>query len=205
MRAEVCALNNVSLDETLFYQYMINNNSTSTMLNALNGSSSDDSSNSLTSAIGSMYSMNNLGTGSISDVSTILGLLGNNYSGVSSLDSFSSILQTYLNQDSSQAAEMMEKLEGVLEETAGTTEEGTKSWKTVQELYEYFAEMTSGQANNLLGILSPLSMKELSSKKETSSEEPQSAMGSAMIDFDAIEQESDTMIDSLMEETGYQF
>lgn len=192
-------MNNVSLDETLFYQYMINNNSTSTMLNALNGSSSNDSSNSLTSAIGSMYSMNTLGTGSISDVSTILGLLGNNYSGVSSLDSFSSILQTYLNRDSSQAAEMMEKLEGVLEETAGTEEEGTKSWKTVQELYEYFAEMTSGHANNLLGILSP------SSKKETSSEEPQSAVGSTMIDFDAIEQESDTMIDSLMEETGYQF
>lgn len=193
-------MNNVSLDETLFYQYMINNNSTSTMLNALNGGSSDDSSNSLTSAIGSMYSMGNLGTGSISDVSTILGLLGNNYSGgVSSLDSFSNILQTYLNQDSSQAAEMMEKLEGVLEETAGTEEEGTKSWKTVQELYEYFAEMTSGQANNLLGILSP------DSKKETTSGESQSSMGSAVIDFDAIEQESDTMIDSLMEETGYQF
>lgn len=198
-------MNNVSLDETLFYQYMINNNSTSTMLNALSGNSFDDST-SLTSAIGSMYSMNNLGTGSISDVSTILGLLGNNYNGgVSSLDSFSSILQTYLNQDSLQATEMMEKLEDVLEETAGTQEEGTKTWKTVQELYEYFAEMTSGQANNLLGILGPLSSKEVSSKKETSSEESQSAVASAMIDFDALEQESDKMIDSLMEEMEYQF
>ena len=28
---------NVSLDKDLFYQYMINNNSTSTMLNALSG------------------------------------------------------------------------------------------------------------------------------------------------------------------------
>lgn len=192
-------MNNVSLDETLFYQYMINNNSTSTMLNALNGSASEDDSNSLTSAIGSLYSMNNLGTGSISDVSTILGTLGNNYSGVSSLDSFSDILQTYLNQNTSQAAEMMEKLENVLEETAGTSEEGTKSWKTVQELYEYFADLTSGQANNLLGILSP------DSEKETSSESSQSSVGSAMIDFDALEQESDTMVDSLLEETGYQF
>lgn len=192
-------MSSVSLDETLFYQYMINNNSTSTMLNAISGNSSDDSNSSLMSAIGSMYSMGNLGTGSISDVSTILGLVGNNYGGVSSLDSFSSILQTYLNRDSSQAAEMMEKLENVLEETAGTQEEGSKSRQTVQELYEYFAEMTSGQANDLLGILSPLS------QKETSSEESQSAMGTVMVDFDAFEQESDEMIDSLMEETGYQF
>lgn len=198
-------MNNVSLDETLFYQYMINNNSTSTMLNAISGNSFDDST-SLTSAIGSMYSMNNLGTGSISDVSTILGLLGNNYSGgISSLDSFSNILQTYLNQDSLQATEMMEKLEDVLEETAGTQEEGTKSWKTVQELYEYFTEMTSGQANNLLGILSPLSLQEGSAKKETSSEGSQTATASAMIDFDAIEQESDAMVESLMEEMEYQF
>lgn len=199
-------MNNVSLDETLFYQYMINNNSTSTMLNAISGNSSNDNGMSLTSAIGSLYSMNDLGTGSISDVSTILGLLGNNYNGgVTSLDSFSNILQTYLNQDSLQATEMMEKLEEVLEETAGTEEEGTKSWKTVQELYEYFADMTSGQANNLLGILSPLSVKGVSSKKETSSEGSQTAAASAMIDFDAIEQESDTMIESLMEETEYQF
>lgn len=199
-------MNNVSLDETLFYQYMINNNSTSTMLNAISGNSSSDNGMSLTSAIGSLYSMNDLGTGSISDVSTILGLLGNNYNGgVTSLDSFSNILQTYLNQDSLQATEMMEKLEEVLEETAGTEEEGTKSWKTVQELYEYFADMTSGQANNLLGILSPLSVKGVSSKKETSSEGSQTAAASAMIDFDAIEQESDTMIESLMEETEYQF
>lgn len=191
------ALSSMS-EEDLFYQYMINNNSTSTMLNALNGSALDDDSNSLTAAIGSMYSMNNLGTGSISDVSTILGALGNNYSGVSSLDSFSDVLQIYLNQNTSQSAEMMEKLENVLEETAGTQEEGTKSWKTVQELYEYFAEMTSGQANKLLGALSP------SSEKDTS-EKTQSSMASAMIDFDALEQESDTMIDSLMEETAYQF
>ncbi len=200
-------MNNVSLDETLFYQYMINNNSTSTMLNAINGNSSDDMGGSLTSVLNTMnsvnnYSQNNIGTGSISDIATILGLGNNAYSGIGSLDSFSGILQSYLNQNISQATEMAEKLEEVLEETAGTEEEGTKSRQTVQELYEYFSKMTSGQADSLLGILSPSKASEQEKSQTGSGME---SMNPSMVDFESFEQETDEMIDSLMEETEIQY
>ena len=49
---------NVSLDKDLFYQYMINNNSTSTMLNALSGNT-------------------NTGVQSANDLSGVLGALPN--------------------------------------------------------------------------------------------------------------------------------
>ena len=47
---------NVSLDKDLFYQYMINNNSTSTMLNALSGNTNTgvQSANDLSSVLGAL-------------------------------------------------------------------------------------------------------------------------------------------------------
>ena len=65
---------NVSLDKDLFYQYMINNNSTSTMLNALSGNTNTgvQSANDLSGVLGALQNSASFGTGSISDVSTLL-------------------------------------------------------------------------------------------------------------------------------------
>lgn len=193
---------NVSLDETLFYQYMINNNSTSTMLNAISGTSNDDSSNMLTSVLSSLQSVNNWGTGSISDISTLLGFSGSSYSGIGSLDSFSSVLQSYLNENTTEAAQMAEKLEQVLEETAGTEEEGTKSYQTVQELYQYFSELTSGQAAGLTGALASAEETSGTSDYNTVATSQMSETTGTTFDFDSFEEETDEMIDSLTDEVG---
>ena len=59
---------NVSLDKDLFYQYMINNNSTSTMLNALSGNTNTgvQSANDLSGVLGALQNSASFGTGSIS-------------------------------------------------------------------------------------------------------------------------------------------
>ena len=92
---------NVSLDKDLFYQYMINNNSTSTMLNALSGNTNTgvQSANDLSSVLGALQNSASFGTGSISDVSTLLsGLEGISTTGTG--NSFSDILQSYLQPTS---------------------------------------------------------------------------------------------------------
>ena len=91
-------MSNVMLDEkTLYYQYMINNNPTSTMLNAISGNYNNDS-----------YGM--MGS---------LGALGS----LGGISSFSSILENYMTgirlnsyADSIQASTMADKLSSVLEE-----------------------------------------------------------------------------------------
>ncbi len=124
---------NVMFDEkTLYYQYMINNNPTSTMLNSISGNYGNDG----------FGAMGSLGT---------LGSLG----GVSS---FSSILENYLTgmklnsyADSIQASTMADKLSSVLEEAGKTEDTSSLTYQTVQELYEYFSEQVSTKASALLG------------------------------------------------------
>lgn len=192
-------MSNVSLDETLFYQYMINNNSTSTMLNAISGSSTaDNNSSSLLSALGGMQGMNLLGTGSIADAATLLGLSGSAAQGIGSLNGFSSVLQTYLNAEHTGIAQMTEKIEEVMEEVAGTEETESRSYQTLEEIYQYFLGQSSGSTASFLSALTGTG--------ETASavEEQKTASDTAPVnfDFDGFEKESDEMIESMMEEAG---
>lgn len=126
-------MSNVMLDEkTLYYQYMINNNPTSTMLNAISGNYGND------------------GFGAVGSLGT-LGSLG----GVSS---FSSILENYMTgmklnsyADSIQASTMADRLSSVLEEAEQSEDTSSLTYKTVQELYEYFSDQVSSKASALLG------------------------------------------------------
>lgn len=122
-----------SLEGTLYYQWLINNNSTSTMLNAISGADA-------TEGIGGLGSVGSLGS---------IGSVGNVGS------SFASILQSYLsgvdNTDSLTAASMADKLSAVLEEAAETEDTDSLSYRTVQEIYEYFSNQVSAKANALFG------------------------------------------------------
>lgn len=143
-------MSNVSLDETLFYQYMINNNSTSTMLNALSGNSSDDSSyGNMAGILSALQSSGSWGTGSISDVSTLLGGIGGELSGISTLNNnFANVLAAYTGNSQSQLSGIVDQLQEVLQETS-ETESQTKSYQTIQEIYTTLAEMYSGKADSV--------------------------------------------------------
>ncbi len=191
--------NNVSLDETLFYQYMINNNSTSTMLNAISGNQTDNSTNSLLSALGGLQGINGFGTGSISDVATLLGLGGGAYGGIGSVNSFSSVLQTYLTAERKDAAEMAEKIEDVMEEVTDASEKESRSYQTLEEIYKYFQDRSSDRAYSLLSGLTGTAEK--TSTDRSSSNAAAGAVETADFDFDGFEAETDEMIDSMMSET----
>ena len=125
-----------SIDGTLYYQWLINNNSTSTMLNAISGT---DSLNGV-SGLGGLGGLGSLGSA---------GTIG------TSGTSFASILQNYMSgtnaADSLAAASMADKLSGILEEAAKTEDTSSLSYRTAQELYEYFSNQASVRANSLLG------------------------------------------------------
>ena len=147
---------NVSLDEeTLYYQYLINHNSTSTMLNAISGNSSDDGS---LSALNALSSIGSLGS---TDALGTLGSLGT-LEGTGGISSFANILQTYLTgstsqttaSDATEAATMADKLSEVLKEAEQKEDTSSLTYQTVQELYQYFKEQTAGKAAALLGTAS---------------------------------------------------
>ena len=138
--AGVSGVNGID-EETLYYQYLINHNSASTMLNALSGDSSDD--DSMLSGISSLSGLSGL-----SGTSGLSGL-----SGVSQDSSFATILQSYLTRaihSQNDSAQMAEKLSDVLQEAAKTEDTSNTTYKTVQELYEYFTEKMSGTAASLI-------------------------------------------------------
>lgn len=134
-----------SLNERdLYYQYLINNNSTSTMLNALSGNYSDSADGTnlsgLMSAVSSAYSSSGLS----SVLGSAFGISNNgDISSLGAISSFSSILKLYLNSEASEATAMVEKLSGALEKAEEAGETLTNSYKTVQEIYNYFAEKSS--------------------------------------------------------------
>lgn len=186
-------MSNVSLDETLFYQYLINHNSTSTMLNALSGRDSEDSAyGSMAGILNTLQSSGTYGTGSISDVATLLGGINGEYSGLSSIGDFSTILQSYLTQDTTEATEMAQKLANVLEETKGTTEENSVTYQTVQELYEYFLEQTASRSASLLGTSG-------TDVTKAGGQSVSTEYSGLSFDFDSFETETEEMIDSLLE------
>ncbi|MBR1742068.1 MAG: hypothetical protein IJ733_09425 [Lachnospiraceae bacterium] len=167
------AIPKVSLDEKdLYYQWLINNNSTSTMLNALSGGTDSDS-----SSLGVLSSLANTissgsygfsGLGSVTD-SSVIGALGSlsGLGGTESVSSFARILESYLQKNSSgvsdvldltqdttsaaEAASMAEKLSGVLAEAAKTEDTSSLTYRTVKEIYDYFSEQVSKRATDLLG------------------------------------------------------
>lgn len=184
--SSVSGLSSVSKD--LYYQYLINHNSTSTMLNALSGNTSDDSeSGSLLGAvtssmypggIASMYGMNSLsGLGSLLGGGSGDDLL----TASQSLSSFSNILQVYLNAQTTEAAQMTEKLSDVLEEAAQTEDTSTLSYRTVQEIYQYFLDKTSSSGENAIQSAGATSQ----SQKEATG----MAYQPSEIDFDSLEQQ----------------
>lgn len=133
---------NVSLDKDLFYQYMINNNSTSTMLNALSGNTNTgvQSANDLSGVLGALQNSASFGTGSISDVSTLLsGLEG--ISTTRTGNSFSDILQSYLQpaSDSAQTTDGVQYINGVESsdnmQTAQQTKTSGTSVSAAQQAY----------------------------------------------------------------------
>lgn len=131
------ALSSMS-EEDLFYQYMINNNSKSTMLNAVLGNDSDTSGNGLGGIVSSLY-----GNNGISNISSLIGGLngGDDLNSLSTMTTFSQVLKTYMSAQVSEAAQMAESLSDSLKEAAG--ESDTVSYKTVQEIYQYFMDKTN--------------------------------------------------------------
>ncbi len=164
---------NVTLDDaTLYYQWMINNNSTSTMLNALSGT--DTSSDSFLSSV----------TG-VNSIGSLLGTSGLTGTGATdSISDFASILKSYMTQNdttaATEAATMADKLSGVLEEAAKTEDTSSLTYKTVQEIYDYFKEQTSARANELLGNTT------LTAASETN-DSAASKSNSTGLDLDAID------------------
>lgn len=197
---------NVTLDaETLYYQYMINHNPTSTMLNAISGNSSDDSSLGLIGSLGTLNSLGALDSLGISGLSGISGALGSLDS--SSSVSFANILDRYLSAakttaytDSIEAAEMADKLSSVLEEAAQTEDTSSLTYKTVQELYEYFSERVSAKAASLMGSAtgqtSTASASSAISSTASAEQMNQAAMSGQEFDFP----EMDEMVDAVFEE-----
>lgn len=146
----ISALSSLS-EKDLYYQYLINNNSASTMFNALAGNSTQDSGDGL--GLSGLMGMVNQ-AGSLSGLSSLLGSsLGISGSdGLGSLgmvSSFSSILKLYLNAETSEAGNMAQKLSEALEEAEEAGESATNSYKTVQEIYQYFMDKSSLTAQAL--------------------------------------------------------
>ena len=123
--SSVSSLSNLSRD--LYYQYLIDHNSMSTMFNAISGNSDDSSDSSdLMSAIGSglgygLSSLNNVqGLDSLYGLSGVSGsddsLLGLSQG----ISGFAGILQSYLSAQTTQASEMADSMAAVLEEAAQT-------------------------------------------------------------------------------------
>ena len=149
--SSVSSLSNLSRD--LYYQYLIDHNSMSTMFNAISGNSDDSSG--LMSAIGSglgygLSSLNNVqGLDSLYGLSGVSGsddsLLGLSQG----ISGFAGILQSYLSAQTTQASEMADSMAAVLEEAAQTEDTSSLTYRTVQEVYQYFQEQSKKPASLL--------------------------------------------------------
>ena len=189
---------NVSMDETLFYQYMINNNSTSTMLNALSGNSSDDSSyGNMAGILSALQSSGSWGTGGISDVSTLLGGIDGELSGLSSLNNnFANVLAAYTGNSQSQLSGVVDQLQQVLQETS-ETESQTKSYQTIQEIYTTLAQMYSGKADT---VQNSTAQSTASTTKQAENQTTSSQSFTSETDFENITKEMDQVMEDAFTE-----
>ncbi len=133
----------------LYYQYLIDHNSMSTMFNAISGSSDDSSdSSSLMSAIGSKMGYGVSSTDSVQGLESLYGLSGVSGSDDSLLglsqgiSGFAGILQSYLDAQTSEASKMADSMSSVLEEASQSEDTSSLTYRTVQEIYRYFQEQS---------------------------------------------------------------
>lgn len=151
-----------ALSRDLYYQYLIDHNSMSTMFNAISGSSDDSSDSSgLMSAIGSKMGYGVSSTDSVQGLESLYGLSGVSgsddsllgLSGVSGSDDsllglsqgisgFAGILQSYLDAQTSEASKMADSMSSVLEEASQSEDTSSLTYRTVQEIYRYFQEQS---------------------------------------------------------------
>lgn len=150
--SSVSSLSTLSRD--LYYQYLINHNSMSTMFNAISGSSDDSSDSSgLLSTIGSGLGYGLSSLNSVQGLESLYGLSGVSGSDDSLLglsqgiSGFAGILQTYLNAQTSEASKMADSMASVLEEASQTEDTSSLTYRTVQEIYQYFQEQSQKPAS----------------------------------------------------------
>lgn len=179
----------VGLDEMLYYQYMINHNSASTMLSAISGTSAVDDS---TLSLGSLGGLGQIDT-SGSFYQVLQRYLGDSTQGISTSDAL-------------EAADMLDQLKEAMTDAEEAGETETKSYQTVQEIYEYFSNQVSARASALLGGVSGASSGNRSGSDTGSNsggalEHDISSMNQAAlrgVEFDF--EEVDTMIDAAFSE-----
>lgn len=138
-----------ALSRDLYYQYLIDHNSMSTMFNAIFGSSDDSSDSSgLMSAIGSKMGYGVSSTDSVQGLESLYGLSGVSGSDDSLLglsqgiSGFAGILQSYLDAQTSEASKMADSMSSVLEEASQSEDTSSLTYRTVQEIYRYFQEQS---------------------------------------------------------------
>lgn len=138
-----------ALSRDLYYQYLIDHNSMSTMFNAISGSSDDSSDSSgLMSAIGSKMEYGVSSTDSVRGLESLYGLSGVSGSDDSLLglsqgiSGFAGILQSYLDAQTSEASKMADSMSSVLEEASQSEDTSSLTYRTVQEIYRYFQEQS---------------------------------------------------------------
>lgn len=155
--SDVSSVSNLStLSRDLYYQYLIDHNSTSTMLNAISGNDNDSlgtlgntgALDGLSGLMGSTDLMESLSglTGNIGSSDVLSGLSGlsgqsDSLSGLTQgISGFADILQSYLNAQTTEAANMAGSLSSVLEEASRDEDTSSLTYRTVQEIYQYFQE-----------------------------------------------------------------
>ncbi len=138
-----------ALSRDLYYQYLIDHNSMSTMFNAISGSSDDSSDSSgLMSAIGSKMGYGVSSADSVQGLESLYGLSGVSGSDDSLLglsqgiSGFAGILQSYLDAQTSEASKMADSMSSVLEEASQSEDTSSLTYRTVQEIYRYFQEQS---------------------------------------------------------------
>lgn len=146
--AGVSSVSNLSsLSEDLYYQYLINNNSTSTMLNAISGNDDNTSDTSgIMQAVSAGLSSSLSGLTGMDSLLGLTGLSGSDESLLETsqaLSNFSDILQTYMSAQTAEAATMADSLSSVLEEASESEDTSGLTYRTVQEIYQYFLEKSS--------------------------------------------------------------
>lgn len=196
----ISALSSLS-EKDLYYQYLINNNSTSTMLNALSGNYSQDSDglglSGLMGSISQAYSSSGLS----SLLGSSLGISGSDGLGsLGAISSFSSILKLYLNAETSEAGNMAQKLSDALEEADEAGESQTSSYKTVQEIYQYFLDKSSPAAQMLNNNTS--SSTASTSQAEGIVQAPSAANAFQEFDFDSYIENIEGGLASKLSSTG---
>ena len=179
-------------DTDLYYQYLINNNSKSTMFNALNGNDTDNSTN----ALGSLGTLSSLGS-----------LTGIGSS--STKQSLASVLQSYMNTQQSQAASMADTLSGIMKQAESEGDTSSISYQTVQSLYDYFKNASGTSSSELLKTLyggstekSGSTSSGAASASAQNTSDAQSEVQFGEFDFDKLEQQLDDSMASSMKYTG---